>query len=180
MMSLYHTHNFSPNQCGSSLVQTIEAPLPLVWSMVRRFDHPQSYKKFVKSCTVQSGGNGGVGSIREVEIVFGLPARFSTERLDKLDDETHVMMFSIIGGDHRLENYHATMTLHEDNGREDGGKTVVIESYVVDVPAGSSEEDTCLFADTIIRCNLKSLANISEKMALDLVIRTQIMEIDAY
>lgn len=104
----------------------------------------------------------------KVEIVSGLPARFSTERLDKLDDETHVMMFSIIGGDHRLENYHATTTLHEDNGREDGGrKTVVIESYVVDVPAGSSEEDTCSFADTIIRCNLKSLANISEKMTLD-------------
>lgn len=103
----------------------------------------------------------------KVEIVSGLPARFSTERLDKLDDETHVMIFSIIGGDHRLENYHATTTLHEDNGREDGKKTVVIESYVVDVQAGSSEEDTCLFADTIIRCNLKSLANISEKMALN-------------
>lgn len=104
-----------------------------------------------------------------MEIVSGLPAKFSTERLDKLDDEAHVMVFSIIGGDHRLENYQATITLHEeDDGREDGGKsTVVIESYVVDVPAGISEEDTCYFADTIVRCNLKSLACISERMALD-------------
>ncbi|PSS29056.1 Abscisic acid receptor like [Actinidia chinensis var. chinensis] len=163
MMNLYHTHMLSPNQCGSSLVQTIDAPLPLVWSMVRRFDNPQAYKLFVKSCTMQAG-DGGIGSVRKVMIVSGLPAGFSMERLDKLDDDTHVMIFSIIGGDHKLMNYRSTTTVHEDE-REIGGKTVVIESYVVDVPVGSSEEDTCMFTDTIIKCNLKSLANISEKMA---------------
>ncbi|CAK9152613.1 unnamed protein product [Ilex paraguariensis] len=163
MMSLYHTHDLLPNQCSSRLVQTTDAPLPLVWSMVRRFDKPQAYKKFIKSCTMRTG-DGGVGSVRDVVVVSGLPAKTSIEKLEKLDDNFHVMSFRIIGGDHRLANYRSTITLHEDNG-EIGGKTVAIESYVVDVPAGSSREDTCSFVDTIVGCNLRSLAKITEKMA---------------
>ncbi|XP_052183290.1 abscisic acid receptor PYL11-like [Diospyros lotus] len=165
VMRLYHSYDLSPNQCSSILVQTIDAPLALVWSMVRRFDNPQAYKRFIKSCALLEG-DGGPGSVRKVMLVSGLPAGTSTERLDELDDDRHVMKFSIIGGDHRLANYRSTTTLHrEDDGSSAGGRTVVIESYVVDVPAGSSKEDTCLFADTIVRCNLKSLANVSEKMA---------------
>ncbi|KAK9022831.1 hypothetical protein V6N11_003070 [Hibiscus sabdariffa] len=152
----YHTPKLSSNQCGSTLVQTIDAPLPLVWSILRRFDNPQAYKQFVKSCRL-SAGNGGIGSIREVVVVSGLPAATSTERLDELDDECHVMMVSIIGGDHRLVNYRSTTTLHEiSDGGNGSGKTVVLESYVVDVPAGNSKEDTCCFADMIIACNLSS------------------------
>ncbi|OMO65392.1 Polyketide cyclase/dehydrase [Corchorus olitorius] len=155
----------SSNQCGSSLVQTIDAPLSLVWSIIRRFDHPQAYKQFVKSCSL-SFGDGDIGSVREVMVVSGLPAATSTERLDQLDDELHVMMVSIIGGDHRLVNYRSTVTLHEiDEEVSGGGKTVVVESYVVDVPDGSSKEDTCSFADMIIGCNLRSLARVTEKMA---------------
>lgn len=162
MSSRYHNHVLSPNQCGASLVQTIDAPLPLVWSMIRRFDKPQAYKQFVRSCTMRAG-NGGIGSVREVMLVSGLPAETSTERLEKLDDDMHVMIFSIIGGDHRLMNYRSTTTLHVDEEAK-GGKTVVVESYVVDVPVGNSKEDTCSFTETIIGCNLRSLARISEKM----------------
>ncbi|XVF25641.1 hypothetical protein REPUB_Repub13aG0230700 [Reevesia pubescens] len=164
MKNQYRTPNLSPNQCGSSLVQTIDAPLPLVWSIIRCFENPQAYKQFVKSCTL-SVGDGGIGSVREVIVVSGLPAATSTERLDELDDNSHVMMVSIIGGDHRLVNYRSTTTLHEINEEGNGGKTVVVESYVVDVPAGNSKEDTCSFADTIIGCNLRSLARVTEKMA---------------
>lgn len=106
-------------------------------------------------------GSGGIGSIREVMVSSGLPAKTSMERLDKLDDDKHVMDFSIIGGEHRLANYSCTTTVQEAKGR----KTVVIQSYVVDVPAGSSKEDTCLFANTIIGCNLRSLAKVTERMA---------------
>lgn len=140
-------------------MQTIDAPVAHVWSILRRFDHPQAYKKFIKSCTLKIG-SGGAGSVREVMIISGMPARTSMERLDKLDDELHVMMVSIIGGDHRLANYHSTTSLHEIEG---GRKTVVIESYVVDVPPGNSKEDTCAFADMIIACNLRSLATLTEK-----------------
>jgi abscisic acid receptor (PYR/PYL family) len=163
MMNRFHKPSLSPNQCGSSLVQTIDAPLPLVWSMVRRFDNPEAYKQFVKSSTMRAG-YGGIGSIRDVMVISGLPAGTSTERLDKLDDDMHVMVFSIIGGDHRLVNYRSTTTLHEEE-EEKGVKTVVIESYVVDVPAENSKEDTCTFADTIVGCNLRSLARMTENMA---------------
>ncbi|KAJ1402167.1 START-like domain superfamily [Sesbania bispinosa] len=162
MLNNYHTTNLPSNQCGSSLVQTIDAPLPLVWSLIRRFEHPQGYKRFVKKCTMLTG-DGGIGSVREVMIMSGLPAGVSVERLDKLDDEKHVLKFSIIGGDHRLVNYSSTITLHEEE-EEYGGKTVAIESYAVDIPEGSSGEDTCSFANTIIGCNLRSLAEITQEM----------------
>lgn len=157
MMERYHNPHLSSNQCGSKVVQTIDAPLPLVWSMVRQFGNPQGYKQFVKSCTLRDG-DGGIGSLREVRLVTGLPAVSSTERLDHLDDESHVMGFTMIGGDHKLVNYRSTTTVHEE-----GRRTVVIESYVVDVPKGNSKEDTCCFADTIVGCNLRSLARIAEK-----------------
>ena len=112
-------------------------------------------------------GNGGIGSVREVIVMSGLPAEVSVERLDTLDDDEHVLKFSIIGGDHRLVNYSSTITLHEEEEKY-GGKTVVIESYVVDIPEGSSGEDTCSFADTIIGCNLRSLAKITEGMTCNL------------
>ncbi|KAK7412453.1 hypothetical protein VNO78_03915 [Psophocarpus tetragonolobus] len=162
MLNTYHSSKLSSNQCGSKLVQTIDAPLPLVWSLIRRFEHPQGYKLFVKKCNMVTG-DGGIGSVREVKVMSGLPAGVSVERLDKLDDDKHVFKFSIIGGDHRLVNYSSTISLHEE-GEEYGGKTVAIESYVVDIPDGSTAEDTCSFANTIIACNLRSLAKMSEQM----------------
>ncbi|VVB08094.1 unnamed protein product [Arabis nemorensis] len=149
------------SQCGSTLVQTINAPLPLVWSILRRFDNPQAYKQFVKTCNLSSG-DGGEGSVRDVTVVSGLPAVHSIERLDELDDESHVMVISIIGGDHRLVNYRSKTTALVSAEEEE--KTVVVESYVVDVPEGNSEEETTLFANTIVGFNLKSLAKLSEKM----------------
>ncbi|KAL1562646.1 Abscisic acid receptor pyl11 [Salvia divinorum] len=162
MKTLHHSPHLSSNQCGSVVTQIIQAPLPLVWSVVRQFDEPQAYKQFIKTCSLSSG-DGGDRSVRELTVVSGLPAERSTERLDILDDESHVMVVSIIGGDHKLVNYRSTTTLHEEE--EGGGDTVVMESYVVDIPSDSCEEDTCLFADTIIGCNLKSLAKLVEKMA---------------
>ncbi|KAL5707551.1 hypothetical protein ACHQM5_018441 [Ranunculus cassubicifolius] len=163
LMSFNHnkTQSLSSNQCGSCVVQVLDAQLQLVWSVLRCFNQPQLYKKFIKNCTLLTG-NGGVGSIREVEVVSGMPAEFSIERLDELDEEAHVMSFSMIGGDHALRNYHSTITLHES---EDDGKTILLESYVVDVPEGNTKEETCLFVETIIRCNHRSLAWITEKGA---------------
>lgn len=91
----------------------------------------------------------------------GLPADSSRERLDILDDERHVMSFSIVGGNHRLNNYRSVTTLHAMN---EGNGTVVVESYVVDVPKGNTKEETCDFADTIVKCNLQSLAKIAEDL----------------
>ncbi|GLT92767.1 hypothetical protein SLE2022_105890 [Rubroshorea leprosula] len=157
----YHTHPVGPNQCCSAVVQQIAAPVSTVWSVVRRFDNPQAYKHFVKSCHVIVG-DGDVGTLREVHVISGLPAARSTERLEILDDERHVLSFSVVGGEHRLANYRSVTTLHSTPA---GNGTVVVESYVVDVPPGNTKEETSLFADTIVRCNLQSLAQIAENLA---------------
>ncbi|XP_050380499.1 abscisic acid receptor PYL4 isoform X3 [Argentina anserina] len=157
----YHTHGVGPNKCCSAVTQEIAAPVSTVWSVVRRFDNPQAYKHFVKSCHVIVG-DGDVGTLREVQVISGLPANSSTERLDVLDDESHVISFSMVGGDHRLSNYKSVTTLHPSPS---GSGTVVVESYVVDVPPGNTKDDTCNFVDTIVRCNLQSLAQIAENLA---------------
>ena len=98
----------------------------------------------------------------QVHVVSGLPAENSTERLEILDDERHVISFRVVGGDHRLHNYRSVTTLHQSPS---GFGTVVVESYVVDVPLGNTKDETCLFVDTIVRCNLQSLAQIAENLA---------------
>lgn len=154
----YHAHAVGPDQCCSALTQQISAPISAVWPVVRRFDNPQAYKHFVKSCHVVNG-DGNVGTVREIRVISGLPAANSTERLEILDDERHVISFSMVGGDHRLANYKSVTTLHPS---PDGKGTVVVESFVVDTPPGNTKEETCVFVDTIVRCNLQSLAQIAE------------------
>ncbi|KAL5550743.1 hypothetical protein UlMin_000919 [Ulmus minor] len=157
----HHTHDIKSDQSCSAVIQEIAAPVSTVWSVVRRFDNPQAYKHFVKSCSVIVG-DGDVGTLRQVQVISGLPANNSTERLEILDDESHVISFSVVGGEHRLSNYRSVTTLHPSPA---GNGTVVVESYVVDVPPGNTEEDTCTFVDTIVRCNLQSLAQIAENQA---------------
>lgn len=42
---------------------------------------------------------------------------------------------------------------------------MVIESFVVDVPQGNTKDETCYFVESLIKCNLKSLACVSERLA---------------
>ncbi|PIN18834.1 hypothetical protein CDL12_08501 [Handroanthus impetiginosus] len=161
MISLHHIHSPNPNQCSSTLVQNVNAPLPLVWSILRRFDQPEVYERFIKKCTMLVG-SGGTGSVREVAFVSGMPGKLSRERLDRLDDDMHVMICAVIEGDQRLETYRSTTTVHEE---DDGGGAVVVTSYVVDVSEGNSAEETRIFVNTVLGCNLRSLANVAEKLA---------------
>ena len=164
----HHEHAVGPHQCCSAVVQTMAAPVPTVWSVVRRFDKPQAYKHFVKSCHVLDG-DGDVGTLREVRVISGLPAVTSRERLEILDDERHVLSFRVVGGEHRLNNYRSVTTLHPaptpPSASAAEEHTVVVESYVVDIPAGNTRDDTRVFVDTIVRLNLRSLARTAENLA---------------
>ncbi|KAM1191391.1 hypothetical protein PS2_011687 [Malus domestica] len=60
-------------------------------------------------------------------------------------------------------NYKSLTTLHPSSSA--GDRTMVVESYVVDVPHGNTKDDTCMFVDTIVRCNLQSPAQIVEDLA---------------
>ncbi|KAF2575506.1 hypothetical protein F2Q70_00002140 [Brassica cretica] len=159
----FHTYQLGPGRCSSLLAQRIKSPPETVWSVVRRFDRPQTYKHFIKSCSVDEGFEMRVGCTRYVDVISGLPANTSRERLDLLDDDRRVTGFSITGGEHRLRNYKSVTTVH---GFERDGRisSVVLESYVVDVPEGNTEEDTRLFADTVVKLNLQKLASVAEGM----------------
>lgn len=159
----HHKHEAGERQCTSAVIKRIKAPVHLVWSLVRRFDQPQKYKPFVSRCIMK--GDLGIGSVREVNVKSGLPATTSTERLELLDDEEHILGIRIVGGDHRLKNYSSIMTVHPDMVEGRPG-TLVIESFVVDVPDGNTKDDTCYFVEAYIRYNLRSLAEISERMAI--------------
>lgn len=98
LIQSHHSHPGRGPQSATSLVkQRIEAPLSAVWPIVRNFSNPQRYKHFIKSCTL-THGDGRVGSVREVTVISGLPASTSTERLEILDDENHILSFSVVGG----------------------------------------------------------------------------------
>ncbi|KAG5403902.1 hypothetical protein IGI04_010021 [Brassica rapa subsp. trilocularis] len=148
----------------STLVKHIQAPVHIVWSLVRRFDQPQKYKPFISRCVVK--GNMEIGTVREVDVKSGLPATRSTERLELLDENEHILSMRIVGGDHRLKNYSSVISLHPET--IEGGRigTLVIESFVVDVPEGNTNEETCYFVEALIKCNLKSLADISQRLAV--------------
>ncbi|KAJ1263321.1 hypothetical protein BS78_09G174900 [Paspalum vaginatum] len=157
----HHEHAARAGQCCSAVVQAVAAPVGAVWSVVRRFDRPQAYKRFIRSCRLVDGDGGAVGSVREVRVVSGLPATSSRERLEILDDERRVLSFRVVGGEHRLANYRSVTTVHEAAA----GDAVVVESYAVDVPPGNTADETRVFVDTIVRCNLQSLARTAERLA---------------
>ncbi|KAJ8468105.1 hypothetical protein OPV22_030657 [Ensete ventricosum] len=163
----YHRYDVGTGQCSSILAQRMRAPAATVWSVVRRFDRPQIYKHFIRSCTLKDGsGEVRPGCLREVSVITGLPASTSTERLDLIDDGRRVLGFTIVGGEHRLRNYRSVTTVDELPAGEGGEpRTVVLESYVVDVPEGNTVDDTKLFADTVVRLNLQKLASVSEAAA---------------
>ncbi|CAN6547159.1 unnamed protein product [Malus baccata var. baccata] len=150
----FHKYQVGLGKCSSLLAQRVHAPPDIVWSVVRRFDQPQTYKHFIWSCNVKEGFKMTVRCTRDVN------------RLDLLDEDRHVTSFSIIGGEHRLRNYRSVTTVH---GFDRDGKiwTVVLESYIVDLPDGNSEEDTRLFADTVVKLNLQKLASVTEGLAGD-------------
>lgn len=158
IIKTYHIFERPPNTCFSIITYRIDAPASIVWPFVRSFESPQKYKHFIKGCNMR--GDGGVGSIREVTVVSGLPASTSTERLEILDDDKHVLSFRVVGGEHRLKNYRSVTSVNEFN-KEGKVYTIVLESYIVDIPEGNTEEDTKMFVDTVVKLNLQKLGVVA-------------------
>ncbi|OMO66294.1 Polyketide cyclase/dehydrase [Corchorus olitorius] len=164
IIKTHHTFPPSPNTCTCLITQRVDAPLSLIWQFVRDFGNPNKYKHFIKSCTMR--GDGRVGSIRDVTVISGLPASTSTELLEILDDDEHVLSFRVVGGDHRLKNYRAVTSVNQFV--DQGGKvySLVLESYSVEIPEGNTEEDTKMFVDTVVKLNLRNLADVAMAAAL--------------
>ncbi|XP_021738824.1 LOW QUALITY PROTEIN: abscisic acid receptor PYL2-like [Chenopodium quinoa] len=163
LIQTYHTFHPTPNTTTSLITQRIDAPADIIWPYVRRFDNPERYKHFIKSCRLTSGDGSSVGSVREVSVVSGLPASTSTERLELLDDQHRVLSFRVVGGQHRLRNYKSVTSVNEFFEDDNNKKvyTIVLESYIVDIPEGNTAEDTKMFVDTVVKLNLQKLGVIA-------------------
>lgn len=63
------------------------------------------------------------------------------------------------------QNYSSVITVHPEviDGR---AGTLVTESFLVDVPEGNTKDETCYFVTALINCNLKSLVEVCERMAM--------------
>ncbi|KAG7589934.1 Polyketide cyclase/dehydrase [Arabidopsis suecica] len=164
----HHTFPRSPNTCTSLIAHRVDAPAHAIWRFVRDFANPNKYKHFIKSCTIRGDGNGvkeiKVGTIREVSVISGLPASTSVEILEALDEEKRILSFRVLGGEHRLNNYRSVTSVNEFVVLEKDKKkvySVVLESYIVDIPKGNTEEDTRMFVDTVVKSNLQNLAVVS-------------------
>ncbi|KAI3897614.1 hypothetical protein MKW92_045601 [Papaver armeniacum] len=157
----YHESGDHGHTCTSLMTQRIEAPVSAVWPVIRSFENPQSYKHFIKSCKITRGDGRSVGSVREVTVISGLPASTSTERLEILDDEKHILSFRVIGGEHRLKNYRSVTSVKELITNEGKVYSIVLESYIVDIPEGNTGDDTKMFTDTVVKLNLQKLAGVA-------------------
>ncbi|ESQ27890.1 hypothetical protein EUTSA_v10019704mg [Eutrema salsugineum] len=162
----HHTFPRSPNTCASLIVHRVDAPARAIWRFVRDFANPNKYKHFIKSCTIRGNGKEiSVGTIREVSVVSGLPASTSVEILEALDEEKRILSFRVLGGEHRLRNYRSVTSVNEfvvlDKDKVKRVYSVVLESYIVDIPKGNTEEDTRMFVDTVVKSNLQNLAAVS-------------------
>jgi abscisic acid receptor PYR/PYL family len=64
-----------------------------------------------------------------------------------------------------FQNYSSILTVHPEviDGRPG---TLVIESFVVDVPEGNTKDETCYFVEALLKCNLKSLEEVSERLVI--------------
>ncbi|KAJ8472200.1 hypothetical protein OPV22_026543 [Ensete ventricosum] len=151
----YHEHAGGRKQCCSAMVQEVAAPV----AVVRRFDKPQAYKRFVRAAASWSAGWARSGRYVSCRDCRRQPARSGST---SWTTSTHVLSFRAVGGEHRLANYRSVTTIHA--APEPVGHAVVVESYVVDVPPGNTREDTRDFVDTIVRCNLQSLARTAEAL----------------
>lgn len=66
----------------------------------------------------------------------------------------------MVGGEHRLNNYRSVTSVNEFE-KEGKVYTVVLESYIVDIPEGNTAEDTKMFTDTVVKLNLQKLAVVA-------------------
>ncbi|KAJ1685190.1 hypothetical protein LUZ63_016580 [Rhynchospora breviuscula] len=139
---LLHQHGLGESQCTSALVKHINAPLDVVWSLVRRFDELQRQQSVMRE------GGLEVGGIREIEVASGLPPTSSVEQLKLLDDIEHIIGFRKLNPE-LLVYTNIAPGLHKQEAWNYSG-------VVVDVPDGNTEEETCCFVEHLIECNLVS------------------------
>uniref|UniRef100_A0A6N2LLH3 Abscisic acid receptor PYL8 n=1 Tax=Salix viminalis TaxID=40686 RepID=A0A6N2LLH3_SALVM len=99
-----------------------------------------------------------------VQLVWSLVRRFDQPQKYKPFISRCVVLGNLeIGSLREVDVRHISLHPEIIDGRPG---TLVIESFVVDVPDGNTKDETCYFVEALIKCNLKSLADVSEHLAV--------------
>ncbi|XP_018732684.2 abscisic acid receptor PYL2-like [Eucalyptus grandis] len=117
--------------CTSLIAWCIDAPASAVLPLVRGFTNPPRCNLFIESRHMRDG-DGGVGSVRDIAEILGLPVLMSVRRLEVLDDNERM----------------------KKKGRSG---LCIWESYVLQIHEGNTGEDTKSFAHSILKRNLRKL-----------------------
>ncbi|KAK9101227.1 hypothetical protein Scep_024657 [Stephania cephalantha] len=130
--------------------------------------HIQTYHTFENTsnaCTsliTQRINNAPVSIVWPLVRSFGQPSAVQALHQELQNEEEMVAL-------HRLKNYRSVTSLKEfkedgtgESDHDEKVYTMVLESYIVDVPEGNTVEDTkrCL-PDTVVKLNLQKLAVIA-------------------
>jgi len=115
-----------------------------IWEIVRDFGGLMKWNEGIESCEVEGSG---VGSVRTIKI----GSLEIQERLEHIDDVGRSFSYSIVSGPVPVENYLASMTIHEE-----GEKSRITWQSSFD-PKGASEEDCANLFTGIYRGGIASL-----------------------
>ncbi len=86
--------------------EEVEATPEKVWELVREFGGVKKWNEGIDSCEVEGAG---VGSVRTLKM-GGIEIQ---ERLEHTDDIGRTFSYSIVAGPVPVENYLASMTIHD-------------------------------------------------------------------
>ena len=92
-------------------------------------------------------------------ILLSFYSRVPTYLLDRSTNTNSWIFFLLL-----YQNYTSTLTVHSKVIDGQPG-TLVIESFVVDIPQGNSKDDIRYFVENLLRCNLRTLADVTESHA---------------
>ncbi|MDG2304048.1 MAG: SRPBCC family protein [Candidatus Binatia bacterium] len=109
--------------------EEVDAKPETVWALVREFGGVKEWNDGIDSCEVDGSGIGAVRTLK----MGGIEIQ---ERLEHIDDTGRTFSYSIISGPVPVENYLASMTIHDAAE----GKARVTWQGSFD-PKGVAEED---------------------------------------
>ncbi|KAL7104127.1 hypothetical protein ACP275_08G224700 [Erythranthe tilingii] len=113
--------------------------------------------------TCQLIGDSGVRSFRRLALVSGISPTTSIETLKILDVNKHFISFRVLDK-HRLNNYQSMTSVNQLIGEDENLYTVVLESYVVEIQDGNTEEDTKTFTNLAVKINLQIFGRMAMKI----------------
>ena len=114
---------------GVRVEEEVEVAADRIWELVRDFGGIKSWSEGVDGVEVEGEGIGAVRTIKTAGIEL-------QERLEAIDDAARSFSYAIISGPVPVQNYYATLTVHEAG---EGRSRITWESTFE--PQGASEED---------------------------------------